>query len=54
MDFITDRGLYCYNVMPFRLKNTGNTYQRLVIKVFEPLIGKIMEVYMDDMIVKNI
>ena len=28
--FFTDKGIYCYKVMPFRLKNTGAMYQRLV------------------------
>ena len=39
--------------MPFSLKNAGATYQRLVIKIFRPLIGKTMEVYIDDMLVKT-
>ncbi|XP_074336585.1 uncharacterized protein LOC141673742 [Apium graveolens] len=50
--FITDRGLYCYIGMPFGLINSGATYQRLVNKMFKKQIGKTMEVYMDDMLVK--
>jgi len=51
--FISNRGLQCYKVTPFELKNAGARYQRLVNKLFEPLIGQKMEVYVDDMIVKN-
>ena len=51
--FITDRGLYCYKVMPFGLKNAGATYQRLVNKMFTEQIGKTVEVYVDDMLVKS-
>ena len=51
--FITPHGLYCYNVMPFGLKNVGSTYQRLVTKMFRPLLGSTMEVYIDDMLVKS-
>ncbi|KAM1143975.1 hypothetical protein EV1_032479 [Malus domestica] len=51
--FTTDRGLYCYKVMPFGLKNAGATYQRLVNLMFAEQIGKSMEVYVDDMLVKS-
>ncbi|XP_017217112.1 uncharacterized protein LOC108194669 [Daucus carota subsp. sativus] len=51
--FITDRSLYCYVGMPFGLLNTGATYQRLVNMMFKDLIGKTMEVYVDDMLVKS-
>ena len=39
--------------MPFGLKNTGSTYQRIMIKMFEPQLGKNIEVYIDDMVVKS-
>ncbi|KAL0451562.1 UNVERIFIED_CONTAM: Retrovirus-related Pol polyprotein from transposon gypsy [Sesamum latifolium] len=51
--FITDQGIYCYNVMPFGLKNAGATYQRLVNRMFKNQIGSTMEVYVDDMLVKS-
>ncbi|XP_020547166.1 uncharacterized protein LOC110011435 [Sesamum indicum] len=51
--FVTERGIYCYKVMPFGLKNAGATYQWLVNKMFEDQIGRTMEVYVDDMLVKS-
>jgi hypothetical protein len=39
--------------MPFGLKNTGATYQRLVNKMFQAQIGRNMEVYVDDMLVMS-
>ena len=51
--FITPHRLYCYNVIPFRLKNAWTTYQRLVTKIFRPLLGNTMEVYIDNMLVKS-
>ncbi|XP_070011351.1 uncharacterized protein [Nicotiana sylvestris] len=51
--FITDRGTYYYKVIPFGLKNVGATYQSLVTKIFQEHLGKTMEVYIDDMLVKT-
>ena len=51
--FITEKGTYCYQVMPFGLKNVGATYQRIVNKVFKELLGEVMEAYVDDMIMKS-
>ena len=51
--FITEKGLYCYRVMPFGLKNAGATYQRLVNRIFKDKISKTMEVYVDNMLVKS-
>ena len=52
--FITSKGLICYKVMPFGLKNLEATYQRLVNHMFRPQIGRNVEVYMDDMLVKSV
>ena len=52
--FITDRGTYCYKVMPFSLKNADTTSQRLVNRMFSEQLGKTMEVYIDDMLVKSL
>ena len=51
--FITSQELYYCKVMPFKLKNVGVTYQRLVNKMFSKQIGRNMEVYVDDMLVKS-
>ena len=52
--FVTSQGLFCYEVMPFGLKNAGATYQRLVNHIFRPQIGRNVEVYVDDMLVKSL
>ena len=39
--------------MPFGLKNAGSTYQRMMTRMFEPQLGKSIEVYIDDMVVKS-
>ena len=39
--------------MPVGLKNAGATYQQLVNKMFQGQIGRNMEVYIDDMLVKS-
>ena len=52
--FITDRRTYCYRVLPFGLKNAGATYQRHGNRMFSKKLGKTMEVYIDDMLVKSL
>ena len=51
--FITTFDTYYYKVMPFDFKNARATFQRMVTEVFKPQIGRNMEVYVDDMIVKT-
>ena len=52
--FVTSQGLFCYKVMPFGLKNAGATYQRLMNKMFAYQIGRNVQVYVDDMLVKSL
>ncbi|GJZ66729.1 reverse transcriptase domain-containing protein [Tanacetum coccineum] len=51
--FHTSRGVYCYTKMPFSLKNAGATYQRQVDKAFDKQIGRNLEIYVDDLVIKS-
>ena len=51
--FITSQGLFCNKVMPLGLKNVGVMYQRLMNKMFAHQIGRNVQVYMDDTLVKS-
>ncbi|GJT85146.1 reverse transcriptase domain-containing protein [Tanacetum coccineum] len=53
MTFFAGEGVFCYRKMPFGLKNTRVTYQRLVDKVFHDKIGRNLEEYIDDMVIKS-
>jgi hypothetical protein len=50
--FITSFGAYCYQTMPFGLKNAGATFQQCVRRVFGELIGHIIEAYVDGIVIK--
>ena len=51
--FVTPIGNYHYKMMPFGLKNVGSTYQRMMTRMFKPQLGKSIEVYINDMVVKS-
>ncbi|GKA27800.1 reverse transcriptase domain-containing protein [Tanacetum coccineum] len=51
--FIMSQGIFCYIKMPFGLKNVGETYQRLVDRAFQKHIGRNLEVYVDDLVIKS-
>ncbi|GKC75156.1 reverse transcriptase domain-containing protein [Tanacetum coccineum] len=51
--FITSQGIFCYAKMPFGLRNARATYQRLVDKAFHKQIGRNLEVYVDDLVIKS-
>nr|GEW08795.1 reverse transcriptase domain-containing protein [Tanacetum cinerariifolium] len=51
--FYTDQGTFCYTKMPFGLKNVRATYQRLVDSAFQTELGRNLEAYLDDMVIKS-
>ena len=51
--FITPFGIYCYTTMPFRLKNAGATYQRMMQNCLKKQIGRNVQVYVDDIVIKT-
>ena len=51
--FVTPTRNYHYKVMPFDLKNAGSTYQRMMTKMFKPQLGKNIEIYINDIVVKS-
>ncbi|CAN6231634.1 unnamed protein product [Urochloa humidicola] len=51
--FITPFGTYCYVRMPFGLRNVSATFAKLVQIVFEDQIGRNVEAYVDDIVVKS-
>jgi len=50
--FTTPWGNFCWKFMPFGLKNAGATYHREMVTMFHKHIHKIVEVYIDDILVK--
>ncbi|KAL0463334.1 UNVERIFIED_CONTAM: hypothetical protein Slati_0221000 [Sesamum latifolium] len=53
MAFCTPKEIYCYKVMSFGLKNAGVTYQRTMQKIFDDMLHKNIECYVDDLVVKS-
>jgi len=51
--FMIDCNNFYYEVMPFGLKNTGGTYQRLMDYIFKGMLSQNVEVYVDDIVVKS-
>jgi hypothetical protein len=46
-------GLFKYVVMTFGLKNAGATYQRAMNYIYHDLVGKLVEIYIDNVVVKS-
>jgi len=47
-------GTFCWNVMPFGLKNAGATYQRAMTTIFHDMMHVSMEDYVDDILAKSL
>ncbi|KAL0457991.1 UNVERIFIED_CONTAM: putative protein K02A2.6 [Sesamum latifolium] len=51
--FRTPKGIYCYKVMPFGLKNAAARYQRAMQMIFDDMLHKNIECYIDDLVLKS-
>ena len=51
--FRTPKGIFCHKVMPFGLKNARATYQKSMQTIFEDMLHKMVEGYVDDLVVKR-
>ena len=51
--FITPKGCYCYTRMPFGLRNAGTTFQRAMRTSLGSQLGRNVEAYIDDIVVKT-
>ncbi|XP_074299422.1 uncharacterized protein LOC141630515 [Silene latifolia] len=51
--FRTPKGIFCYKVRPFGLKNAGATYQRAMQRIFDDILHKTIKFYVDDVVVKS-
>ncbi|KAG9450044.1 hypothetical protein H6P81_010009 [Aristolochia fimbriata] len=51
--FRTPKGIFCYKVMPFGLKNSSAFYQRTMQHIFDDFLHKRIECYVDDLVVKS-
>jgi len=53
MTLRTPKGIFCYKLMHFGLKNVGATYERAMQIIFSDMLQKIVECYVDDLVVKS-
>ena len=51
--FLTPCGVYCYTCKPFGLRNAGATFQRLMHIALGQQIGRNVEAYVGDIVVKS-
>ncbi|KAL0295963.1 UNVERIFIED_CONTAM: Transposon Tf2-12 polyprotein [Sesamum radiatum] len=51
--FRTPKGIYYYKVMSYGLKNADATYQRAMQKIFDDMLHKNVECYVDDLVAKS-
>ena len=52
--FVIEIGIFYYKVMPFGLKNGSASYQQIINKILADHLGKTMEMYIDDILIKSL